>query len=574
MNINRIFIFLLALSVLSCNEKTNTPESEGEKGMSELNISDDFNWSASKQGELIITLDNPHNVSTEREYIQIINSQGTVIDREVVASNTATFNLILPEDGDYYVYYPVTTDKVKIEEVGPMTIELGPTVKYIYSSTKSTQVVSCTSCDTPIVNGGGEDPYLNSGFRIYNEDEIPGWETTATDNKIEVWVNGFQGVPAQEGRQFYELNANQVAALYQELCLEPGSIIYWSVWHRGRSGVDVAEVKIGATVETAESQSTMTDGTGGWGYYSGTYNVPADQTSTFFVFESVSSASSSQSVGNFLDNFEISCDADGDGVIDRYDDFPGDPNAAFLSYFPEDGKQVVAFEDLWPSLGDFDFNDLVMSNKVKISKNTDGDLIEANFKVSIDAVGASLYNGIAMMIYDENSLNFSNNIIESVSGDVSLDPDNTNGLILTNDIFETINNRYQNNGTGPMGIPDTLRFTIVFNDNADSFIPELYLFRTDVRSHEVHRSGFPYTATIDANLYNTIDDAGDYKTTTGLPWGMEIITDGVYSCPREKVDILYAYPKFEAWATSNGVDEPTWYLEPDEDKVVEIIISK
>jgi LruC domain-containing protein len=570
-NIRLFILLIIAATIISCNDKTtDTPVPDTVISMEQLDVSLDFDWSASMSGELVITLLNPLNVSTEREYIQIVNDNGNILDHRVVSDNSATFDLNLPKDGDYYIYYPVTTDKVMISGPGTMEIELGPTVEYIYNSTKSTQVVSCTSCENPMENGGGELPAFGSGWRLYSEDDVPGWETTASDNKIEFWVSGFQGVPAQEGRQFFELNANQVAALYQELCLEPGSIIYWSVWHRGRSGVDVAEVKIGATVETAESQEIMSDGKTAWGHYFGTYNVPADQTTTVFVFESISATGGSLSVGNFLDNFEISCDADGDGIIDRYDEFPEDPDAAFLSFFPEDGKQVVAFEDLWPSLGDFDFNDLVLSNQVTIRKDADGNLVNADFKVSIDAIGASIDNGIAMMLYTEDLTVFGDNIIENVTGDAGIDPGNENGLILTSDIFETIGDRYQNNGSGPTGVPDTLEFTITFNDNAANFIPELYLFRTDVRGHEVHRSGFPLTSTMDSDLFNTEDDAGDFKSATGLPWGMEIITSETYQNPIEKVDILLAYPKFEAWATSDGANEQTWYLFPIESNVVDL----
>ncbi len=566
-----IILFIIASVIVSCNNKTtDTPVPDTVFSMEQLDVSPDFSWSASMKGQLVITLLNPLNVSTEQEYIQIVNENNIVLDHRIVSENTATFDLNLPYDEDYYVYFPVTTDRAKITGPGSMEIELGPTVEYIYNSTKSTEVVSCTSCDTPMENGGGEEPSFGSGWRLYSEDDVPGWETTATDNKIEFWVSGFQGVPAQEGRQFFELNANQVAALYQELCLEPGSVINWSVWHRGRRGVDVAEVKIGATVETAEYQQTMSDGTDAWGHYSGTYSVPDGQTTTVFVFESISAAGGSLSVGNFLDNFEISCDADGDGVIDRHDDFPDDPDKAFVSYFPEDGKQVIAFEDLWPSLGDFDFNDLVLSNKVIIAKNADGNLVDASFKVSIDAIGASLDNGIAMMLYTENLTTFDENIIDNISGAASIDPGNENGLILSTDVFETINDRYQNNGSGPAGAPDTLEFTITFSGSANDFIPELYLFRTDNRGHEVHRNGFPLTATMDTDLFNTNDDAGDFKTETGLPWGMEIITNETYNNPREKVDILLAYPKFEAWATSGGVSEQTWYLFPVESNVVDL----
>ena len=576
-----ILLLAIIIIVVSCNEKTKddevTPPIEVIDSMGELEIDASFNWSASLQGDLIVALDNPLNVSTELEYLQIINEEGTVLDNKVVYDNTATFQVVLPEDANYYVYFPVTTDRILIEELGTLSMELGPTVEYIYPApTKSTNSTICTSCETPMENGGGEFPSFPSGYRIINANDVSGWETTATDNKVEIWVDDFQGVPAQEGRQFFELNANQVAALYQTLCLEPGSTIYWSVYHRGRRGIDEAEVRIGADVDNTEYQATMSDGTDAWGHYDGTYTVPDGQLTTVFVFKSISATGGSLSVGNFIDNFEISCDADGDGIVDQHDDFPDDPDRAFLSYFPEDGKQVLAFEDLWPSYGDFDFNDLVVSNRAVISKNASGELVDASFKVSIDAIGASIENGIAMVLYDDDQNVISSDIIESITGDVSLDDENVNGLLLTNDIFETINYRYQNNGSGPTGVPDTLYFSISFTDGATDFIPEIYLFRKDDRGHEVHRSGFPVTATMNTSLFSTLDDAGDFKSATGLPWGMEIIVnmEASWKNPIEKVDILLAYPTFESWATSNGDDDPTWYLEPVESNVVDIDFTK
>lgn len=567
-----LLLVIIAITVSSCNKSDdkNPKTPEETKTMADLAVDSQFDWTSALYGELKVILNNPLNVSTELEYVQIIDENNHVLDHKIVSDSIVIFEVLLPQDADYYVYFPLTTDKVKIEKLGEISMELGPPVDYIYPPpTKSTDAASCTSCGTPMENGGGEVPSFPSGWRLFNENDVPGWETTAYDNRIEFWRSGFQGVPAQEGSQFFEINATRVAALYQTLCLEPGSSITWSVWHRGRLGVDVAEVKIGATVETAEYQATMEDGKTAWGHYSGTYTVPLGQTTTVFVFESVSSAGGNQSYGNFIDNFEISCDADGDGVTDQFDDYPDDPLRAYESFFPEDGKQIVAFEDLWPSLGDFDFNDVVLSNQVVISKNADNELVDATFKVSIDAIGASLDNGIAMMLYDDSKEAFSENIIASISGDVILDSENQNGLILTNDVFETINNRYQNNGSGPSGVPDTLYFSIQFEAGFEDFTPELYIFRTDDRTHEVHRSGFPITATMNTELFNTLDDAGDFKTSTGLPWGLEIIADVMFYPAVEKVEIIFAYPKFEDWATSNGVNEPTWYLEPVESNVVD-----
>jgi hypothetical protein len=54
-------------------------------------------------------------------------------------------------------------------------------------------------------------------------------------------------------------------------------------------------------------------------------------------------------------------DADNDGVNDVDDEYPTDPNKAFNNYYPsKTGSASVAFEDQWPSKGDYDLNDLVV----------------------------------------------------------------------------------------------------------------------------------------------------------------------------------------------------------------------
>ncbi|MGW3464887.1 hypothetical protein ACWDE9_37310, partial [Streptomyces olivaceoviridis] len=48
-------------------------------------------------------------------------------------------------------------------------------------------------------------------------------------------------------------------------------------------------------------QRRFTDGNTAWGYYTGTYTVPAGQTTTRFAFRSISAAGGNRSIGNFLD---------------------------------------------------------------------------------------------------------------------------------------------------------------------------------------------------------------------------------------------------------------------------------
>ncbi|MFL0114656.1 SprB repeat-containing protein, partial [Tenacibaculum maritimum] len=170
---------------------------------------------------------------------------------------------------------------------------------------------NCNECGCsidPFINGGFEDPASSTSrpdIRFISEDNFPGWDTTASDNIIEVWSNGYNGVFASEGSSFVELNANRVSTLYQEYCTQPGDIISWSLDHRGRAGVDVADVRIGGSLTTATIVETMSDDKNAWGSYSGTYTVPAGQSVTLVSFEAVSTASGNNTIGNFIDNVNI-----------------------------------------------------------------------------------------------------------------------------------------------------------------------------------------------------------------------------------------------------------------------------
>lgn len=155
-----------------------------------------------------------------------------------------------------------------------------------------------------LINSSFEDgPQISSGWRPYNSNEIVGWETTATDNKIEVWYTGFLGVNAPDGRYLVELNANQPSALYQDIDSVPGERLTWSFFHRGRAGTDVMELRIGAPGETVVQEEYATGRE--WVKYSGLYEVPEGQTVTRFEFAAVRTATGNLSVGNLLDNIQF-----------------------------------------------------------------------------------------------------------------------------------------------------------------------------------------------------------------------------------------------------------------------------
>ncbi|MBC1779872.1 immunoglobulin-like domain-containing protein [Listeria booriae] len=159
-----------------------------------------------------------------------------------------------------------------------------------------------------LVNGSFEEPQISRSNAMFDASEVPGWKTTATDNTIELQrnYNDFWKMDAADGKQWAELNANMNSALYQDIETTPGTKIRWKVSHRGRDGVDTAEVRFGAPNQSLQLMATMaSDGTA-WKEYQGTYTIPEGQTVTRFEFQAISTADGDLTRGNYLDNIVFS----------------------------------------------------------------------------------------------------------------------------------------------------------------------------------------------------------------------------------------------------------------------------
>jgi CshA-type fibril repeat protein len=185
----------------------------------------------------------------------------------------------------------------------------------VVPSAYATPPVACAGFVPAIANGGFESPTVPSNYQMVgsNNSAAPAagiaWDTTDPTKVVEIWHTGFNGVPADTGTQFAELNANNVGTLSENLATTPGFILLWSLAHRGRQGSDTMTVSIGPpggplVVQTPSGAvgPDITDGTSAWGHYNGAYTIPAGQTTTRFAFNSVSAAGGNQSIGNFLDS--------------------------------------------------------------------------------------------------------------------------------------------------------------------------------------------------------------------------------------------------------------------------------
>jgi hypothetical protein len=104
-------------------------------------------------------------------------------------------------------------------------------------------------------------------------------------------------------------------------------------------------------------------------------------------------------------------DSDGDGVSDVYDKFPKDPTRAYIAYLPDESNYgTLAYEDLWPSTGDYDMNDLVVNYRYALIKNAANKTVEIRANYAVAAIGASNVNGFGVQFP------FAASLVQSVSG--------------------------------------------------------------------------------------------------------------------------------------------------------------
>ena len=166
-----------------------------------------------------------------------------------------------------------------------------------------------------LINGSFELPRLSPGspdYDILHASTVPGWLTTASDNKMEIWSDGFLGVVSYDAGQHVELNANQVAALFQDVTgVSSGSVLEFTFAHRGRNGIDTLELSIfdlgsdnslGGGNDTMLFQKQYSTSEAAWAVYTSIPESPihAIGNTIRFEYDSVSNVGNSAQ-GNFLD---------------------------------------------------------------------------------------------------------------------------------------------------------------------------------------------------------------------------------------------------------------------------------
>lgn len=273
-------------------------------------------------------------------------------------------------------------------------------------------------------------------------------------------------------------------------------------------------------------------------------------------------------------------DADLDGITDDFDDYPTDASKAFNNYYPSQNTVgTLAFEDLWPSKGDYDFNDMVIDYNFNPITNGKNQIVQLKASLTVKAVGASLHSGFGFQLPVDPKSIASVNGTDIRGGSIMLNSNGTEAnqskatIIVFDDAFNELPWPGKEIGVNtafgaPFVQPKTLNLIITFTTpvNASTFgLPpyNAFIFTDKDRSREVHLINQPPTDLVNKALLNTQNDNSNpstgryYVTANNLPFALDIF--GPFDYPAEKKSITTAHLKFYTWASSGGIQYMDWF---------------
>jgi Secretion system C-terminal sorting domain len=176
--------------------------------------------------------------------------------------------------------------------------------------TQAVRVLYNADFETPVLN-------CNNCYSFTSESQVPGWnvvdngttDSDIVDDNVEIWRTNFLGVTAQSGNQHIELNADRESSVFFEVCVLANETLDWSFWHRGRGSStvpDVMQLEIkDMNTSTVISTSNMSTTNVAWQEYSGTVTNGSSKATIRFTFKPISTGSGDNTVGNFVDNVQI-----------------------------------------------------------------------------------------------------------------------------------------------------------------------------------------------------------------------------------------------------------------------------
>ncbi|KKX51658.1 LruC domain-containing protein, partial [Sphingobacterium sp. IITKGP-BTPF85] len=246
------------------------------------------------------------------------------------------------------------------------------------------------------------------------------------------------------------------------------------------------------------------------------------------------------------------------------------------------GTYSYAFEDNWPSFGDYDMNDFVTDVNIVKFQNSANKVTKVKLTAKLRSVGATRRLAAAIQLDDVLATNvksvsyskesfigqnipLASNKVESGQKYAVLPIcDDAHKAFGISDIqfISTQNGNFQ-----PVDVVIVAEFNTALDNftyaNLNSFIITNG-YKLNSRN-EVHMIGYKGTDKLNTSLVEYQTDkvhqlsVGDpFRSHDGYPWALCVPVSFKY--PSEGKNIVGVYAKFKDWALSGGIQNKDWYL--------------
>lgn len=260
-------------------------------------------------------------------------------------------------------------------------------------------------------------------------------------------------------------------------------------------------------------------------------------------------------------------DKDGDGIPNVYDSSPDDKTKKIQLEYPAKGTFNVAFEDLYPRIGDGDYNDFVVSYAVEVELNEFTGYVDTITGVAFARARAAGYNHEFALRLPLQGASGTQTVRTFLFDPVTGAPTGRRDLVRdeafaddlrivlfdqTYDAFDRADptrvSADNGNADGPFSVGWESQFTVEFD--ADSRVSWQSLrppFDPHIRVWGSRRpspgdTGYDVHLIGQQPLPGSINPADivDFRDAEGFPWGLMV--PGYFAHPSETTSILDAYP--------------------------------
>ena len=220
---------------------------------------------------------------------------------------------------------------------------------------------------------------------------------------------------------------------------------------------------------------------------------------------------------------------------------------------------TLMFEDMYPQLGDYDFNDFVARYNLRILYKYSRGKYYAHkmcISVQIRAVGGIYkyepYIRLTKVKADNIIIDTTEKNVKSIKGP------NGEAIISYKSPTPPSGYKYYNTEKNEMTKPDkfkeiwiTLKNPIEYEDVMDkNYNIDMYIAKEN-HKQEIHLKGYE----------PVYDQHQDYADKNNFVWGIR--TWGIFDHAIEGKNFLKAYPQFKGWVTSGGKEYKRWWEEVD-----------